>query len=369
MTRVGGGMIDQAARSPGRQTASQPSPLLTMLTVCIRRHHDDLHAHIALMDRLNPGFDWRLVVIDNSGIAKERFVSNHPRVEVREGVALDGAKPLDARFSYHHGSALNANLADVTSRYLLVLDPDLFVLYPNWMTEAIAHMRDRDLEFFGVPWHPRWYTKYRYFPAVHFLLIDLQRVRAGDLDFCPELVENPSWSRRHQQAKAGTSASAPMRRAKRFGWRMLDAVYRAGYFFLSRQLLGSSRDTGWKIWHRFASRRAADIVLPVVDIEADFTAPAFLTTRLGRAADALFPVRYRFLPKRGSYVSPNEAASCGLAGLDALRAEGFVWRGKAFAAHRRGFMQRDSVHDDAAEAAAWCKMLSGCALQERRLER
>ena len=324
---------------------SLPPPLLTMLTVCIRKHHDDLRQHIALMDRLNPGVPWRLIVVDNSASEPDRFSCEDPRVEVRHGVALDVSKPLDARFSYHHASALNANLGDVSSRYLLVLDPDLFVVYPNWMRDAIEHMRERALCFFGTPWHPRWYTKYRYFPAVHFILIDLQRVPVSELDFRPDLIEYPSWSRRHQAILAEhdrPNEKTPGERFRRACWAILNGVYRSGYFFLSRQLIGSSRDTGWKIWSKFATRCPADCVLPVVDLEKEFTAPAFLTTRLGRAADALFPTRLRFLPTAGSYVSADRAAACGVPDLGALQAEAFVWRNRPFAFHRRGMQQAAS---------------------------
>src|SRR5262249_19037971 len=155
--------------------------------------------------------DWHLVIIDNSDSHSSQFRVDDPRVEIRPGVPLDLTKSEDVRSSYHHGSALTVNLKDIRDRFLLVIDPDLFVVYPNWIRETTEHMIRQQLCFFGTPWHPRWYTKYRYFPAVHFLLIDLQRVSLTQLDFRPELTEKPSWGRRYRKAAAEVAAATRLR--------------------------------------------------------------------------------------------------------------------------------------------------------------
>ena len=354
-----------AASEPKLPQRSAPRAELTMLTVCTRKHYDDLQCHIRMMDRLNSGTDWRLVIVDNADGGISQLKVDHPRVEIRRGLPLDMSKAADVRFSYHHGSALNANLDDIGGRFLLVLDPDLFVVYPNWMRETIEHVLQRELCFFGVPWHPRWYMKYRYFPAVHFLLVDLQRVPLARLDFRPQLEERPSWSRRYRAAAVESAPGTSIRTNYTFsgflrqaGWRMLNAVYRAGYFVFSRQLIGSSRDTGWKIWADFGSC-PAEFVLPVVDLDSEFTAPQFLMTKLGRTLEAMFPVQFRFLPKRGTYFTPAEAAACGLPNLRSLGVEAFVWREKAFAFHRRGHMreQLNLPEADRSETLAWSAML------------
>ena len=276
------------------------------------------------------------------------------------------SKAADVRFSYHHGSALNANLDDIGGRFLLYADPDLFVVYPNWMRETIETVLSGKIVFFGVPWHPRWYMKYRYFPAVHFLLVDLQRVPLARLTFGRQLEERPSWSGAIARG-AGSRERAGNERPDQSGQRvpaagrLADAqcrLSRAGYFVFSRQLIGSSRDTGWKIWADFGSC-PAEFVLPVVDLDSDFTAPQFLMTKLGRTLEAIFPVQFRFLPKRGTYFTPAEAAACGLPNLRSLGVEVFVWREKAFAFHRRGHMreQLNLPEADRSETLAWSAML------------
>lgn len=81
-------------------------------------------------------------------------------------------------------------LKHVDTPYLLVLDPDLFVTCPHWIVECLDHRERRRLRFFGVPWHARWYRKWRGFPCVHFLLIDLRQVDIGELDFTPDIVKD-----------------------------------------------------------------------------------------------------------------------------------------------------------------------------------
>jgi hypothetical protein len=291
------------------------------------------------MDRLNTAVAWRLVAVDNSGTGPPRLTIDHPRVEMRPGVAADQTKSADARSSYHHGAALNANLDGIRSRYLLVIDPDLFVVYPSWMQETMHHMRDRKLSFFGVPWHPRWYTKYRGFPCVHFMMIDLQSVPASHLDFRPELLEKPSWSRLRREAEA-----APEAGPRRASWSVLDAVYRAFYPILSRQLLGSSRDTGSKVWADFgrSGQYCAETAVPVVDIEKDFAEPKFLRAGWGRLLDRLMPPSLRFLPEPGAYVRPAEAKGFETPQLRGLSCEQFMWRGRPFAFHLRGHMNADA---------------------------
>src|SRR5262245_31363432 len=126
----------RTAKSPQRHA---PSGGLTMLTVCVQKHYNDLQRHIKMIDRLNVGVDWHLVIIDNSDSHSSQFRVDDPRVEIRPGVPLDLTKSEDVRSSYHHGSALTVNLKDIRDRFLLVIDPDLFVVYPNWIRETTEH--------------------------------------------------------------------------------------------------------------------------------------------------------------------------------------------------------------------------------------
>ena len=51
----------------------------------------------------------------------------------------------------------------ILTNYLLVLDPDFFILQNDWIKNITEFMETDDIDFFGSPWHPKWYTKYRDF--------------------------------------------------------------------------------------------------------------------------------------------------------------------------------------------------------------
>ena len=73
----------------------------------------------------------------------------------------------------------------VTTRFLLILDPDFFIVRRDWIADCLAHMQAHELSFFGAAHHPRRPTKFRYFPSVMCTFVDLSRVDRHDLDFNP----------------------------------------------------------------------------------------------------------------------------------------------------------------------------------------
>ena len=93
--------------------------------------------------------------------------------------------------SIHHGSALNILRDKTCSEFILILDPDFFVLSNNWIHKCITFARNNDLTFIGSPWHPlgpkgiKWFD----FPNCHFLLINTNKVKLNNLDFSPAYDE------------------------------------------------------------------------------------------------------------------------------------------------------------------------------------
>jgi len=89
--------------------------------------------------------------------------------------------------SNHHAEALDILIKNVNTRFLLVLDPDFYLLKSNWMYDVLSHMQNNNIAIFGAPWHPRYNQNYRYFPAVHCMFIDLFRIAKERLNFRPLL--------------------------------------------------------------------------------------------------------------------------------------------------------------------------------------
>ena len=67
----------------------------------------------------------------------------------------------------------------------MFIDPDFFVLKKNWIEKLILFMKKEKISILGVPWHPRWYMKYRFFPFSHFFMIDTNAIPLKELDFRP----------------------------------------------------------------------------------------------------------------------------------------------------------------------------------------
>lgn len=95
--------------------------------------------------------------------------------------------PSFASGSYHHSAALNLGMRYVDTEFVLVIDPDFFMVRSNWIRDVIQHMRSEGLSFFGVPWAPKMWKKFRDFPCIHCMFINLKKVDKSTLDFTPQL--------------------------------------------------------------------------------------------------------------------------------------------------------------------------------------
>lgn len=295
------------------------APQLTILTVVLEEHYRFVRQQLELIETLNPGAPFKLLVVDNSSTGEPAYQAHDRRCEVIAGVELDPSWPEHGRGSYHHAAALNMALKRVDTPYLLVLDPDFFVVYRNWIAEILDHMRRRSLMLFGCPWHYSWNRKWRYFPCVHFLMIDRTRTPPEALDFTPDL-ERDAEVRQTPMFKL-LSQRAPILR--------------------NRMLLETRRDTGWKLFDRYRGTEAADVTLPVVDTRNEFRTPARLARPFGRWLEHRLPRRLRFLPAPGTYVEAELASAFGRPSIRLLSPEKFVWRGAPFAIHLRGQMRED----------------------------
>ena len=277
---------------------------ITIMTVAIRRHYRYVPLQLRIIEAMNPGQDFKFLVVDNRSADASQLVVDDPRCEVMAGVER-GTVGAHGAGSYHHAAALNAALKRVKTRYALVIDPDLFAIYRNWITECIDHMRRQDLTFFGVPWHYSRPNKWRYFPCVHFLLMDLHKIDPDAVDFTPALHED------RQQMNSKSSV-----------W-----LRRNAPFIYAHMLVESRRDTGWKLRRDFGRSRRSDVVQPVIDMDQAFQNPKYLRTTVGRWVEQHLPRRWSLYPAAGSYVTPARAPAFDWEELRSLEPEAFVWRG------------------------------------------
>src|SRR5690348_7635585 len=96
------GSFDGAATTCTGASAEE----LTIVTVGIRKHYDYIRRQIRIIDSLNAGQPYRLIVVDNAQIKTPELTIDDPRCIVLAGVD-PMPLPEQGRGSYHHAAALN----------------------------------------------------------------------------------------------------------------------------------------------------------------------------------------------------------------------------------------------------------------------
>ncbi len=300
-----------------------------------------------LVTALNGGQSLRWIAVENSGPEDQgRLPFDDTRFEVLAGDPP--TRPGKYQASYHHATALQKALPLVRSRYLLILDPDFFVVHPNWIGEVLSYMVERRLAFFGAPHDPGRPDKYRYFPSVVFMLIDLGQADKAHIDFMPRLDE--------------VRVLRSLRTLPLLGWALLgrppgsSAVPRVATRDLARHVLrsrlierffhwnqawgtlGRSTDTGYMLYGRFAHDRRfrSACITRVWENPLYSTAGSGAALVKRRLHRLLIPDRFSLYPRRREYSSTHSFKAFGLADIAELGWEEYLWQGRPFAFHVRG---------------------------------
>jgi Glycosyl transferase family 2 len=265
-----------------------------------------LTRNAALVRALNPAAPYEWIVVNNDN--DEKFASSEFRV-------LPGVpRPSDPkdRGSAHHAAAIMAALQHVSSRFVLLLDHDFFVVKPDWVQSLLEHVTEKKIAFFGSVWHPRWSYQPRGFPSVHFMLIDLEQVDRSALDFRPDMNGN-----------------------------RLDAIISHPNLPLPQGLrtllqMGAFRDTGWRVRERFInSGLRAECLVPHVNIkEARRDAEP-----LHRFVAQVLPRVRNPIPRADEITDGSFLRADSLVGY-ALGWEEFFWRDAPFGFHLRSVGRR-----------------------------
>ncbi len=143
-----------------------------------------------LLEGNNPDleFEW-FVAFKNS------WGHEYPNSKNTQVYGLDAAilPELSANHpSVDHGAMLNYLVAQVPDafRFILVLDPDCFLLGPSALQKHLAWIAENGIGFSGTPYglgFPK--SFFRDFPTVFAMIIDQTLVDVKDLDFMPNPLE------------------------------------------------------------------------------------------------------------------------------------------------------------------------------------
>ena len=317
----------------------------SLLTICSVSYNSRpwLEINLDLAHRLNRHIDLIWLVAENSPVGSPLQVgSDSERFQVMPGAAFE-QRPY-ASGSYHHGRAMNLILPHVATRFALFCDPDFFIIKMGWVQEVIGHMLLRGLGVFGVPWHPRWVYKNRYFPCVHCMFVDLHRVPVAWLDFRPDYETVPA----HARHPVAADRSSHLRWLGQI--KLPDPLK-----FRKRRHIGQSRDVSWRIAQRVAAE-------PSVRVEC--LQPVFRPSGRGlvHQVERLLPDRLCLVPKRPDYFTEQRFKDHGLPDLDSRGWEEFQWRGEPFGFHVRSqpkLKGKQSLATHLAEVAEILRCLPG----------
>ena len=303
------------------------------LTICSVSYHNARHLSLnwELADRLTRG-DGRLrwVIAENSPEGSDaKLDPDDRRFLVIPGVGEDH------RDNYQHTEALHKCFEHVRTRFLLVLDPDFYIVRPHWLSDVLDHMQSQGLAMLGVPWHPKYSDKYRYFPCVHCFFVDLDRIGIDALDFRPGCEDETS-----KLPAVPIDVASRGRLAQ-----LLDVA-------LLKHRRKDYRDTGTRMYLRY--RRDPGIryecAVPVYRLPDEYAGSGNPLGWRSRLVEALLPDSLCYLPKRkGSYVA--EGFLDKHKGTASEFWEEFMWRGAPFGFHVRR-NARKSERNAAAELDA-----------------
>jgi len=293
-----------------------PHPELTICTVSYESA-EWLRLNRGLVKHLNPGVRFHWLVAENSPPgSSSQLYRCEPGFEIFEGAPFEDRTYGSA--SYHHAAGLNIISRIASTRYVLILDPDFFIVRKNWIEDVLAHMRSRNVAILGAPWHPKRSSKYRYFPSAHCTFIDLHKIHKDMLDFSPDYEGDPAWLNSRKCHRSGVNA------------------WIARLTLAKRRRIGRARDTGWRLFHRHRDD-------PSLKIEC--FQPVFQPRVGRRILDRFFPDHLSLTPKRRGYFSKTGFAIHGFPDLQANGWEEFLWNKAPFGFHVRCYPVRHSKSD------------------------
>ncbi len=374
---------------------------ITIVSVLGPEDKSYITRNINLIKKLNKRDNYIIYLIDNFYESSNNFKINDQNIFVHKGVSQNNSIHSNFRGSYQHAESLNKFLKEnkIMTNYLLVLDPDFFILKNDWIKIVTEFMDKGDLDFFGSPWHPKWYTKYKNFPCVHCLFMNMNRVNQESLDFLPDLINKTSLKKLEQKMKNNQdyipkelqiykwhqillhmfiystkrlinkyemySIKVPKRLIKFSSLLLSLKKPFEGYLRLenkikskidskiktinrlvfNRRFINSSKDTGYLIEKKFSNKRyKKQLLKPVVEFSDAFPMP-HLKTNLGRKFESFLPQKLSYLPAKDYYAkSKNNFEYFGLPSLyKQHKWEEFLWKGKPFGFHIRRFNKKNRI--------------------------
>jgi len=95
---------------------------------------------------------------------------------------------LNPQRSIFHSKGLSIGIKNSKSKYLLIIDPDFFVIKKNWIKNIIEFMEKKNIDLFSSPYHPVKDWIKPFIPSVYFMILNTEKIKKNNLDFSPPEV-------------------------------------------------------------------------------------------------------------------------------------------------------------------------------------
>lgn len=321
------------------------NPELTIISV----FHDNYTKRLVelneeLVRKLNPTAKWIWLAGDNSlpDFSDEKSVDN-PDIGVKERLfkpgytdKLDNKKfktirSYGYRFNaashgkfwaaYSEAEGLRQCFKEVKTRFLVVLDNDFYVVRPEWIDKIPEYMKEKNLAFFGAPYWPADYAKFRYFPSAPFcMFVDLEKVSISTLDFDARFHSLPE--QENNKAKA--------------------SLFPLFSIDLRKSLINSSPDCGYNIYEKYYGHPnlSSECLIPVYNPFKESGLFSFWGMVVNYFFEIFLPDRLAYVPKKSDYYTHTGFKELGYFDVRNRGWQEHIWEGKPFGFHVRGMRQR-----------------------------
>lgn len=296
-----------------------------------------LELNYDLTNRLNPDVRLQWLVGDNTP------VNFRDTIDVNKFTVVRNPNDYGGLGSHQHAGAINVCLKEVRTRFVVSLDSDFYILQRDWIDKVLSHMQEHDLAFFGVTYHAKDYPKYRYFPCVVCVFVDLEKVGGvSGLDFFPEIElfqsgkairHEKDFNKKKKVFRACIKGFIPKSVVLFFG-----RVTRTLNMKSRRRAIATGKDTSYCIFTCYANdtTRRHEYVQTVFNPDTDVFLAGRLWMPLNRLLERFLPDRLCYVPKRKDSYTKTSFKDLGYPDLGVNGWEEYLWHGAPFGSHIRG---------------------------------
>ena len=313
------------------------APQLTICSV----YHSDMSKRILEMNeefvrKMNPESSWLRFAANNS--PQESIHPNNPNIKEFPGGKVPSFTPAYGWTGFHDGAASNSLLPHIQTRFVLFLDYDFFIVRPNWIREVVTYMQEKNLGILGVPYHPKYWVKFRDFPSKNCLFVDREKIGNDfyEWNFMPQYTPQDIT---RMDAVIAHKKIHTMNRTKHPSWprRMFENIRKRNY-------IGQSKDVCYDLYQRYYGNHSVNVeCFPPTAVLNDFVIHYYVSPRwhpLLYHLEKMIPEHWSFVPKRKGYFTFTRFKDLGYFDVLGTGMEEWWWQEMPLGFHLRGFKER-----------------------------